>query len=294
MTKAQVTVTPNEAKRIIARAVSQMPEVESALESGKLMLKGGTTVSAIAQELASRELRISGRISSLGAKRAAKIVGTHIMLIESGQAIDLDRDDILAQISSQMGEQDILITGANTIDIDRKTAIMVGRPPGTSLMNSWLGVMERGVTTIIAVGWEKLIPSTLNDALIAGRRHTIDLAMGMAVDLAPLNGTVITETDAISMLSGAKATVIGAGGIMGAEGATTFVIEGNPEQVKTAWEIVNAVKGTGTSGVSESLAECERGNRGCTESFTINKRKVIAHRSCVYREPNLASRIFRI
>ncbi len=42
MVKAQVTVTPNEAKRLIAKAITQMPGVRAALDKGRILLKGGT------------------------------------------------------------------------------------------------------------------------------------------------------------------------------------------------------------------------------------------------------------
>ena len=49
---AIVVLTPAESKRLIARAVVQMPEVQTALEKAYVCVVGGTTNGFIAQELA--------------------------------------------------------------------------------------------------------------------------------------------------------------------------------------------------------------------------------------------------
>ncbi len=55
--------------------------------------------------------------------------------------------------------------------------------------------------------------------------------MGMAVGLIPVPGRIITELTALSLLAEVTATVIGRGGIMGgAEGATTFVVQGGTKR----------------------------------------------------------------
>ena len=66
--------------------------------------------------------------------------------------------------------------------------------------------------------------------------------------------------------------VIGMGGIFGAEGSTTMVIEGRREEVEKAFEIASAIKGMGVSGEKESLPECEPENERCK-----------LHRACIYK-----------
>ena len=69
----QVTLTVHEAKRVIAKGIVKLPVVQEAFRSGKILLKGGTTVSAVCEELIGRPLRISGRIVPNGAKSAGLI-----------------------------------------------------------------------------------------------------------------------------------------------------------------------------------------------------------------------------
>ncbi len=44
--KAQITLTVNESKRLMAKAIISLPEVKDASEKGNILLKGGTTVSS--------------------------------------------------------------------------------------------------------------------------------------------------------------------------------------------------------------------------------------------------------
>lgn len=292
MVRVQVTVTPNEAKRLIARAVSQMPLVRSALENGRILLKGGTTVSAVAEELASTELRISGRITQQGTKTVREISsGVHRVLLDRGKVRDADSDAALDEVVVEMGEGDVLIMGANALDVERRAAIMVAHPLGGAAARILPAITARGVTTIVAVGWEKLIPCLIEEALLAAGTQTTQLAMGAAVGLVPVSGIVVTETDAVGMLAEVKTTVIGAGGVMGGEGSTTFVIQGERVEVKKAWEIVISVKGAALSGVPESLIECDAKSPRCASYVTAGDTRVALHRACMYRQPRLAQEV---
>ena len=42
--KAQITLTVNESKRLMAKAIISLPEVKDASEKGNILLKGGTIV----------------------------------------------------------------------------------------------------------------------------------------------------------------------------------------------------------------------------------------------------------
>jgi hypothetical protein len=154
------------------------------------------------------------------------------------------------------------------------------------------GLISRGVITIIPVGWEKLIPCSIDEAIASAGREQIDMAMGMAVGLLPVPGIVTTETDAIEMLADVDATVIGSGGIMGAEGATTMVIQGEAEEVKIAWGIINDIKGSEVSGTTESLIACNGKSPRCASYETFGQTRAVMHRACVYREPSLPEKVF--
>jgi hypothetical protein len=61
--------------------------------------------------------------------------------------------------------------------------------------------------------------------------------------LLPLPGEVFTEIDAIRLLTGAKAQIIAAGGIGGAEGSVWLTVEGSGEEMHRAEELLQMVSG---------------------------------------------------
>lgn len=300
--KAQVTVTPNEAKRLIAKGIVQLPEVRAALKKGKIVIKSGTTPSAVAEELIRQPMGVSGRVSPSGTMGAQdRTKGIYRLLIEKGKVTTytpkvteiLGEADVAAQIAffPQMGKGDIVITGANAIDPQKRAALWVG---GATLSPGHLlpAFRVQGVTIIVAVGWEKLIPTCIEEAAAVAGRFSMDVSMGMPVGLIPITGKVVTETDAISILADVKATVIGSGGVQGAEGSTTFVLEGNSAEIKKAWEIICTVKGASLSGQVETLVECEKGGEICKGYIMRDGKQVPKHPSCVYREKDLIKKVF--
>ncbi|MCG0278793.1 MAG: hypothetical protein L5656_09740 [Thermanaeromonas sp.] len=269
--RAQVTLTVAEAKRIIAKAIATLPEVKQALENGRILLKGGTTVSAVAEELSGITLRISGRVSPRGTKTGRHDGSAHSILLEKG--VPRNIDDCFAEAVSTLGPSDVAIIGANAIDASGRAAIMLGRPLGGEPGKGLAGLMAQGCKIIIACGLEKLIPGSVDEAVRCSGIKATDWSMGMAVGLVPLVGRIVTEKEALEIIARVKCTVIGKGGISGAEGSTTMVVEGEPEEVEKAVRAVLAVKGTGTSGSPASLLECEAGSEGCR-----------VHQSCAWKQ----------
>ena len=96
---------------------------------------------------------------------------------------------------------------------------------------------------ILPSGHEKLVPTPISKAAKAASQEKTDLAMGIPVGLLPVAGTVVTEIEAVHLLSGAEATIIAAGGMGGAEGSISLVIQGPDEKVSRAFELAKEVKG---------------------------------------------------
>jgi len=261
--KAQVTLTVNEAKRLIAKAIVSLPEVRVAKEKGKILLGGGTTVSAVAEELVGLPLRISGRVTPAGTRVGlVKPDVPNNVLIEKGQVINVD--ERLEETAAMMAKGDVAIIGANALDMYGNTALMCGGELGAHRGRAFSGLVVEGVTILIAVGLEKLIPDTIRRAVLAAGRKDSDLSMGMSVGLLPIPGKVITEVEALAILAQVTPTVIGRGGVMGAEGATTLVIEGQTSGVEKALEIIGSIKGAALSGNAESLPQCYVGSPACS------------------------------
>ncbi len=264
--KVQITLTVAEAKKLIAKGVAALPEVQEAKQNGKLFFKGGTTASAASEELVGMPLKISGRISPRGGKTGGKEVKEgHNLLFSNGQGEYVDHR--LKEVVAGLGKGDVVIIGANAVDHRGEAAMMVGGslggPPGEVLV----GLLAGGATVLVVAGFEKLIPGTISEAVAACGRKKIDLAMGMAVGLVPIPGRLINEAAALEILTGVKCTVIGMGGVFGAEGATTMVVDGTAQQVEQVLAIVEQLKGANTAGLAESFPECSRGSNKCKDHY---------------------------
>jgi len=258
----QFTLTVPEAKRVIAKAIASMPEVRKAMAGGKVFIKGGTTTSAVSEELGGPPLRISGRISPNGARGALRKDGApHSLVFEKG--VPRPADSTLEEVVDSLGPQDVAVLAANLLDRDGRAAMLAGSPLGGPPGRALSGLAAQGAQVLIACGLEKLFPGRIDDAVAACGRSKVDRAIGMGVGLIPLYGRVVSEVEACSILAGVKATVIARGGIAGAEGATTLVAEGSLEQVRVLEEAVRAVKGAVNSGDPGSLEECRAGAAGC-------------------------------
>ena len=276
----QATLTAEGCKRLIAQAIASLPQVKRALAEGKILLKGSTTVSAVAELLIGCPLRICGRIEPLGAGTApAKTASPHSLLLEKGVPRNIDGD--FAAAAETMGRGDICITGANLIDCHGRAAIMAGSPLGGAPLRVLAALQTEGVETLIAAGLEKYSPYPLEGALRAASRKGVDMAMGMASGLVPVEGEVINEAEAAFILGAQKVCVIGRGGIGGCEGGTTLSIEAEDETARRIFELVkeaNRRGKEGPSGEAESLDSCLASHCGPTGA---------GHLSCCYREERL-------
>ncbi|QSQ08597.1 hypothetical protein H0A61_00930 [Koleobacter methoxysyntrophicus] len=266
--KLQLSLTVSEAKRVIAKGIKQLPEIQRALREGRILLKGGTTVSAFAEEAAGVKLGICGRVTPKGTKGGKyDLDAPHCILIEGGMVKDVDDAQLFEEAAMSLKKGDILITGANAFDIEGNAAMMAGSPLGNFPGKIIPALCSEGVRIIIAAGLEKLIPGKIDEAVEAAGRKNVDISLGMAVGLIPIKGSIIDERKALEILAGVKATVIGMGGIMGAEGATTMIVEGPQNEVEKIFNIIKSIKGSGVSGSPRSLVECERGSPGCREDM---------------------------
>lgn len=270
--RAQISLTVPEGKVIIARAIASLPEVRRAFESGRILLKGGTTVSVLAEELVGVPLRISGRMSPRGTKSSGTglLETPHSILVEAGQWRNVDDD--LPSVVSSMGHQDIAVLGANIIDSQGRAAMMAGRNLGGYPGQVMTGLMVQGIQVIVAAGLEKLIPGSVDDSVRHAGLVGCDWSMGMSVGLMPIVGRVITEVEAMQIIAPVTCIVIGRGGVDGAEGGTTLVLKGEAPDVQRAIDSVLAVKGARTCGSAESWPECRAGNLNCRE-----------HHCCVWK-----------
>lgn len=262
--KAQITLTVDAAKQLISGAIMKRRDFQAAYVNGRILLKGGTTVSLIAEKMGLPPLRISGRISRNGAKSAKNgcYDGAHSILFEKDKVRNIDEDFTAAV--TELTASDVVVIGANALDSEGYTGILLGSPLGGRPGQGFSGLMAQGCKVIIACGLEKLIPGSIREASMAAGLSATSWSMGMSCGLVPLFGEVVTEQSALEQLFSVKAVVIASGGICGGEGSTTLIVEGEESAVKAAVELVVKHQALVNYDTEQRFAECSKGSTGCT------------------------------
>lgn len=260
---AQVVLTPVESKKLIARAIARMDFVKEAAQNGMVVMHPSSStyfiVEAITGERPVTNYWVCGVVAPRGmCVEMAMVLGGHTprdgrnipgesiawWTIERGK---LAGEEQLSVLLDRMKSTDVFIKGVNALDPQGNVGILIGDPMqgGTwgVILSAW---RKKKFNLVYPVGLEKLIPTPISEAVKEAKQARYEYAMGLPTGLFPCSNegsTIVTELDAIEILSGATATPIAAGGLSGAEGAITLVVKGNEEQVKKAIEHIEESKG---------------------------------------------------
>ena len=187
MKRVQIFLSVNAAKWLIAEAISRRPEVQTALENGTLILKGGTTTSCLSAILTGSHLRLCGRVTCRGAVANLKESSNPHTVLLSRQGIrsldGLERDAFL-----KFGPECVLVTGANLIDCSGGAALLAGSPGGGSYGAALSAIETEGIRVLIAAGTEKLTSGNISSAVALSQRKHVSASHGMACGLLPLAG----------------------------------------------------------------------------------------------------------
>jgi hypothetical protein len=221
--------------------------VKEALKSGLIVIIKGTTNSYVAEEILKepiekerygRGIIVPGSLSYLPDKESIPDI-----IIEKGK---VRKDLSLEEAVKMLKTGDVLMKGANALDPDGITGIFLARLPttdGGTIGRSLGTVVGRGVNFIIPVGLEKLIPVSIREVVTQLNDREVNLGMGLTVNVMPAMGKVVTEIEAFKILTGVEAINMGAGGVGGAEGARIFLLKGDEEVVKKAFNLVQSIRG---------------------------------------------------
>ncbi len=240
--RTQVLLTVSESKRLIAKAVAQMDIVQKARKDGILVVCGGTTNGYLAEELLGET--IDKRAFRYGVtapenperQEGPAASGRKDLIFRQGQIDDtVDRIGIVPDMS----RGDVYIKGANALDYQRKVAgILIGNPTGGTVGGAWGRIYGSHLHLIIPVGLEKLV---CHDIMEMARKTMTPEYVGPT--LYPITGIIVTEIEALKMLSGVDAELLAAGGVAGAEGAVYLYLEGDDATIQKAKAVVQSVRG---------------------------------------------------
>jgi hypothetical protein len=245
----QFIITPAAGKRLIAKAIAANTAVLSALKSGIIVILAGTTNGYIAEEIFkthgitgdfSRKHFFRGIIMPPGKAVTAegrladesKFPGDVVITRSMWQ-----KGKTISDVINDLKEGDVILKGANALDLQRKqAAILIGHPKAGTIAVALPAVLGRRVKLIIPVGLEKRVDGDLH-----ALAEKVNMPGAKGYRLFPVPGQVFTELDAVSLLTGATAELVAAGGVCGAEGSCLLAISGTKEQEEAAEKLIAVV-----------------------------------------------------
>lgn len=238
-----LVLTPSESKRLIARGVAALPEVQRALKGGRIIIARGTTNAFVAEELLGRPIPkaryVSGLICDGRLEVSSPDARIASLILEKGEPSDAPYDQVLRDL----GAQDVFIKGANAIDHHGNAGILLQSDLGGTIGEVLPIAAARGIPIIVPVGLEKLVTSVAEASRKCGISR-LSYAMGYAVGYMPLVAAwVVTEVQALGVLANVRATHVASGGVAGSEGSVVLVVEGTQRAVQHAFALAESVKG---------------------------------------------------
>ncbi len=256
MVQSGAILTVADSKRLIAKAVAQMPIVRNALEKGMVIIIKGTTNAYVAEEITGQKVShaayVTGRIEpEKGAKKLLKGQTVNHIVLEKGKVVDIPLTDAVKKLK----RGDVVMKGANALDYKNKlAAVNILDPSGGTTGITMPFIIARKAHLVIPVGLEKLVAGDMVDLTLKMREPMESLPAPSGPPATPfpgytlpsmwlLTGEIVTELEAIKILTGATAFQSSAGGVSGAEGAVWLVFRGTKDQVTKALNLVRSIQG---------------------------------------------------
>lgn len=234
-------IHPAASKQLIARAAAALPEVQWALEHGRIFIGTGTTNIPIAEALLNTQItNPDSHVAGVIAQQSACVTDPNQRsapwCIEKGKLIDIDWLEFIQQFEAG----DIFIKGANAVDPSGNVGILLANPLGGTIGQA-LGILKaRGIQIIAPVGLEKMIPSCIAAEKRMGINRT-GIRLGFKTGyMVVTNPTLITEIESLKILFGVEAVQVAAGGVGGMEGSVVLAFEYEDEKVSK--EVISLVK----------------------------------------------------
>ena len=268
MERALLTLTSSEAKRLVGKGIANLPEVQDALKNGIVFVATSTSTGYVAEELLNKPVDkgffTSGVVVPRGICTTSFKMRLRYIGIRKGVATDVTMPDLKDKWLPEMGPGDVFIKGANAFDVTGAAAIFLGNDRGKGTggtIGAAVGYLNaRGIPLIIAAGLEKLVPGPLTET-VPHVGHPLRYAAGFPSGMMLVKGKLVSEVEAFKTLTGVNAIPVAGGGIGGAEGCHTFILEGTAEEVDKAWALYRRIKGEPP--LTTTTANCDECERKC-------------------------------
>lgn len=242
-------------KRLVAKGVLALPAVEKALLDGTVVVMAGSTNGYVVEELLrrmgqavpfSRTSFVRGVTTAPGrsVKARAGAYGspsTEANPSAADKAAPFPGDLVVVKGIPQFGKTifdvagelkagDVVLKGANAVNLeDGQAGILIGHPEMGTIAPILQAVVGRRVTLVLPVGLEKRVADNLCEVA-----RLMNAPQTAGVRFMPVAGEVVTELEAIPLLTGATARLVAAGGVCGAEGGVWLAVTGTGETLAKA------------------------------------------------------------
>jgi len=239
--RASVVLVPSMSKRLIAKGVAALPEVQAALAHGRIVIALGSTNAHVAEELLGRPIdraafaagfiddrwNLNDRLGEMGD-----------VVLDRGVPVAAKPEDLPASLSAG----DVFLKGGNALDPDGVVGVLTGASTGGTIAR-YIGVcLARGVEIVVPISLAKAVHASiveLSQEMGIGRTG---LSMGLPCGLFPLHGHVITEIDAFEQLFAVRVLHVASGGVGIGAGAVSLWIEGDEAAVRDAFALVESLR----------------------------------------------------
>ncbi len=242
--QAQISLTVSESKRLIAKAIAQMPIIKKAMKDGMVIIARGTTNTYVSEEILDKSIErgafVTGKVyPKKGGKRLNPSTKLSEIILINGKA---DEQISYSEAVKKLKAGDVMIKGANALDNKNKTVgVYIGSSSGGTTGKFLPYVVAKKAYLVIPIGLEKLITGDLIE-LSNKMRDPVE-SLNKVPSMFLLTGEIVTEIEALKILTGVSAFQSGAGGIGGAEGGVRLVLRGSRDQVENALNIVEGIYG---------------------------------------------------
>ena len=242
--KAVFTLTPAESKRLIAKAVVRMPEMQAALENAYVILTGGTSNAFVVEELLGGEYQPARFTAGISTNGLLCVTNPQDripfpVILHKGKVVQ----KTIREALDDFHRETVVIKGANAIDLEGNVGVITAGFDGGTVPAILGTVTSQGLTMIAPVGLEKLVPSVKESSLSTGAK-TFDYSLGADFGMFCLvNARAVTEIEALRILFGVDVKHVASGGVGGSQGAVVLVMMGEDAKVKSAIELVEGIKG---------------------------------------------------
>jgi len=245
----QFLLTPAAGKRIIAKSLLFFPSIIEALERQTIVIVAGTTNGYVAEEILNR----INQGTSFSKKRFFRgiTLPPNYSTAENETITDeipfpgdvvivkgrWEKGKTIFDVADELQQGDIIIKGANAVNLDTmQAAILIGHPKAGTINSAMQAVLGRRVELFLPVGLEKRISGDINK--IAKQLNSPN-AEGPRY--FPVCGNIVTEIEALRIMTGVEAELVAGGGVGGAEGSYRLAVTGTDKQLSEAASLIDSV-----------------------------------------------------